>query len=177
MKVDVDAQEAIDNLKEFMQKRDDALIKAMRRSMQQVGIVSARDYLHGPRPDHLDIKSGKLIRAVMGGYGFGGGLKETGSRSVSSKDGFQTVKKSGDHIVGEMGVNPFTPFDYPKMWELTGRKAFSQTRKTKSGREYTIDFSAQKPRPFLNPAAEDAHSRGIIDDIFQEELDNLKAEI
>jgi len=137
-------------------KTRETVESAMRKGMHAVAIISASEYLQGPRPKRLGIKSGDLIRAIMGGYSFS---ERTSGMSApmdrGSNESIRVVFRSGDKVVGLMGVEEFKPFDYPYFWEQVGR-------------------GGSDKRPFLGPAGRQAKSRGVLDKIFQDAMDTLE---
>ena len=156
----------------------DALVEGMRKSLQAIGLISAQDYLQGPRPQRLAVRSGKLIRALMGVHSFTGGLTATGGPSVSSQHGYREIKRIRDKLLGVMGVKDLP---YADIWEKTGhgeivpKKARALHFFTETGEEvFTKRVRAQRPRPFLDPAGKQAQSSGRLDQIFQEEIDQVK---
>lgn len=129
----------------------------MVRALSSIGRIGAQDWLQGPKPEKLNIFKGKLIRAMIGSHGFGGGIKATGAVSISSKGGWIKAEKVGRFIRGEIGVDVQSPegFDYPEYWEFRGSKHGG-------------------PRPFLNPAGLQAQSSGLLDRDIQKELNKVK---
>lgn len=140
-------------------KFGDTLTEQMRvgmlRALASIQRLSAQQWLQGPRPERLGTASRRLIKAMQGGYSFSGGIKETGSASISSKEGYIKAEKVGNVIRGEVGLETFGPFDYPEYWEFNG--------KAHGG-----------PRPFLNPAGQQALSSGLLDREIQTEVDKVK---
>ena len=126
--------------------------EGMRRALQVVGILSAQNFLQGPKPDHLRIDTGRLIRGMMGGHSFN--EADTG-RSVSNADSIREIKREHKSLVGVIGLKTFSPWDYPEYWEERG----------------TVHGG---PRPFLGPAEKAARSSGKIDQVIQEEIDKLR---
>ena len=127
------------------------LVNAMQEALTSVAVISASEYLQGPRPKRLGIFSGKLIRAVMAGYSFSG----SGGNSDGSSDSIRSIFRSGDEVIGIIGVREFKPFDYPSYWEHTGRGGTDK-------------------RPFMEPAGKQAQSRGLIDRAFQSAIDKVE---
>lgn len=178
MKVTINSDEAEEQMAQAVEDVGLAIINAMGKVLQHIGIISARDYLHGPRPQKLDIRSGELIRAILGGPGFSGGVKTTGSPSVSSANSIRNVFASGDTVIGEIGVKNLM---YADLWEKTGHGEIKPVTKkvlhffTHDGREiFTKKVSAQGPRPFLLPAGEQARTSGKLDEIFMNDLEKIK---
>ena len=125
--------------------------------LNQIAFISSAKYLQGPRPEQLDMVSGRLMRAILGGHAFGGGKISSGSASISTKDGYQKAHKKGNTFWGEIGVD-FTNkygFDYAEYWEERGT-------------------SHGGPRSFLRPAGEQANSSGILNIIMQQSIDKVK---
>jgi len=142
-------------------KMTQAMINGMRKSLQRVGLISAQDYLQGPRPEKLGIVSGRLIRSLMGGPSFAGGLKETGAPAVSRNEGIRVIKKIGDMISGIIG----TDVPYARIHEYGG------IIKNAWGRGIIVHMPE---RSYLRTAGHQADQSGEIDDIFQDEVDGVK---
>jgi len=178
MKVTSNAAEASKQFEDFQNDFWESLQDGMRRVLQYIGILSAKEYLHGPRPRRLDIgRTQQLIRAMLGGPGFSGGVKTTGAPAVSSANSIRSVTRSGDKVIGEIGVRNLP---YADMWETTGHGTIVPIRKkalhffTHDGREvFTKRVSAQGPRPFLKPAGEQAVQSGRLDEILMEAFSKL----
>lgn len=128
----------------------------MIRALQTVGRTAEQDWLQGPRPERLGIgATGHLIRAMQGTHSFDPG--EGGSASTSKNEGWTKAWKTGNVITGEIGVEVFSKggFDYSEYWEFSGR-------------------AHDGPRPFLNPAGQQALSEGLLDQDIQEEINKAK---
>ena len=131
---------------------DKTIAAGIRRAMQVVGLLSAQEFLQGPKPEKLGIVSGRLVRGMMGGHSFN---EADAGRSVSNADSIREIKREQRSIVGVLGLKTFTPFDYPEYWEERG----------------TVHGG---PREFLGPAEKMARSSGKIDQAIQEEIDKLR---
>lgn len=127
----------------------------MIRALQTIGRTAAQDWLQGPRPERLGVVSGHLIRAMQGTHSFDPG--EGGSASTSKKEGYVKAWKVGNRIFGEIGVEVFSKggFDYADYWEYSGK-------------------GHDGPRPFLNPAGQQALSGGLLDRDIQIEINKAK---
>ena len=154
-----------------------ALPTAMRESMQITGQCSVMSYLSGPRPQKLDSTGrglGRLARAVQGSHTF-----NTASGSAGGgQESIRRVTPYSGGVKGEMGVDTFSPFDYPRAWEKTGIEGgrtitpvnakalrwFSggTVQGVPQGRAIfarRVSTKAQQPRPFLEPAAKDSRPK------------------
>ena len=136
---------------ETRDKVTDAIIEGMRRSIKHVGHISARDFLHGPRPKNLDIVSSRLIRGMMGSPSFA----IAGTKSAGREESIERIRTWHGHIIGRKGVKTFRPFDYPRYWEKVGRRG--------------TDL-----RPFAEPALKEASKD--FEEFFQQELDEIEVE-
>lgn len=127
----------------------------MIRALQTVGRTAASDWLRGPRPDRLGIKGGDLIRAMEGTHAFDPG--DEGSASTSKKQGWVKAWKVGTNVFGEIGVDVVSSggFHYDEYWEKDGS-------------------AHDGPRPFMNPAGQQALSAGLLDRDLQDELNKAK---
>lgn len=127
----------------------------MIKALQVVGLTASQDWLQGPSPERLNIASGHLIRAMMGTHSFDPG--EDGSASTSKNEGWTKAWKTGNTIHGEIGVEVFSKggFDYSEYWEFSGK-------------------AHDGPRPFMNPAGQQALSAGLLDEAIQTELNKAK---
>jgi hypothetical protein len=137
------------------EKMTEGLRRGMIRALQTVGRTSAQDWLQGPRPERLGIASGALIRAMQGIHSFT--IGEGDSPSFSSKNGWVKSWKAGNMVHGEIGVSVISSEgkDYPQYWETDGS-------------------DHDGPRPFLNPAGNQALSAGLLDRDIQAELNKVK---
>lgn len=150
-------KEEAERIDKFADSLNERTRIGMIRALTTVGTLSAQQWLQGPRPERLGTASRRLIKAMQGGYSFSGGVEETGSAAVSSKGGWTKAWKAGNTVFGEIGVDVVSDFgfDYPEYWEKRG---------TKHG----------GPRPFMNPAGNQALSAGLLDRDIQTELDKAK---
>ena len=176
MKIKHNIAEEAKKIEGLVGEVQDVLVGTTTQALNEIGVESAKNFLNGPRPKRLGTVSGRLIRAIMGGYSFSGGIKTTGNVAVSNADSIREVKRVGGTIYGTIGIKTFEPFDYPRMWEETGHKAIvpksaaALVFKTSTGWVRTQKVKAQKARPFLRPAGAEYKSSGRLDKLFDDAL-------
>jgi len=100
IRLTVEDEIAQGKLSDLMRKIPKLAERPMMIAAQMVAGISQKEYLRGPRPDRLAVKTGRL------------------RSSISTK-----VEVEGDMIVGHVGTNVVSTggYNYPGYWENRGR--------------------------------------------------------